>query len=133
MLWEGYTSNCGFEGLPAYRRPPFASGLPRVVTAAGRISEQSHYVFRIKIMTRQRCDTGGVCGGAGHAGAGACPCRERLRGAKSGRQVGGFDTDAESPGPGGAGSSRRRNLVDHNGPGNEGTERGGSSRGNFRG
>jgi len=30
-----------------------------------------------------------------------CPCREWLRGAQSGRQMGGFATDAESPGPGG--------------------------------
>jgi hypothetical protein len=46
--------------------------------------------------------TGGVCGGAGHAGAGGeCPCQERLRGAKSGRQMGGFATDAGSTGSGG--------------------------------
>ena len=80
------------------------------------------------------CDTGGVCGGAFHAGAGACPCRERLRGAKSGWQVGVFCPRPRTPGPGrgrnserrfrGSGSNRRRNLDDHNGPGNEGAERG---------
>ena len=55
-------------------------------------------------------DTGGVCGGAAHAGTWGCPCRERLGVGQSGQLADEFCIGRRVAGDGGGGAISRGGL-----------------------